>query len=104
MIIAYNGYLTERRDQIYTKGYAFLSFAKSIGKNLSSNYGQKLFDATNKSVALTTVSKRAHQKATAARKKQKVLSGKERRVASLKTPIKSRRSSPTGEALKENRK
>ena len=62
MIIAYNGYLTERRDQIYTKGYAFLSFAKSIGKNISSNYGQKLFDATNKSVALTTTSKRAHKK------------------------------------------
>ena len=104
MIIAYNGYLTERRDQIYTKGYAFLSFAKSIGKNISSNYGQKLLDATNKSVALTTASKRAHRKATAASRKQKVLSGKEQRVASLETPIKSTRSSPTGEALIENRK
>lgn len=94
MIIAYNEYLTELRDQIYTKGYVFLSFPKSIGKNISSNYGQKLFDATNKSVALTTASKRAHQKATAASRKQKVLSGKERRVASLKIPIKSTRSSP----------
>ena len=34
-------YSIEPRDRIYVKGYGFLSFAKNIGKNLSSKYGQK---------------------------------------------------------------
>ena len=43
-------YSIEPRDQIYVKGYGFLSFAKNIGKNLSSKYGQKLLDGVKKSV------------------------------------------------------
>ena len=34
----------EPRDKIYIKGYGFLSFAKTIGKNLSNKYGQKRLD------------------------------------------------------------
>ena len=37
-------YSIEHRDRIYVKGYGFLSFAKSIGKNLSNKYGRKRFD------------------------------------------------------------
>ena len=37
-------YSIEPRDRIYVKGYEFLSFAKSIGKNLSNKYGQKLLN------------------------------------------------------------
>ena len=37
-------YSTEPRDRIYVKGYEFLSFAKSMGKNLSNKYGQKLLN------------------------------------------------------------
>ena len=36
------------RDRIYVKGYGFLSFAKTIGKNLSSKYSQKLVDSAEK--------------------------------------------------------
>ena len=39
----------EPRDRIYVKGYGFLSFAKNMGKSLSSKYGQKLFDSAKKS-------------------------------------------------------
>ena len=35
-------YSIEPRDRIYVKGYGFLYFAKSIGKNLSNKYDQKL--------------------------------------------------------------
>ena len=35
-------YSIEPRDRKYVKGYGFLSFAKSMGKNLSNKYGQKL--------------------------------------------------------------
>ena len=52
-------YSIEPRDRIYVKGYGFLSFAKSMGKDLSSKYGQKLFDSAKKS---KTSSKRAIQK------------------------------------------
>ena len=38
------GYSIGPRDRIYVKEYGFLSFAKSMGKNLSSKYGKKLLD------------------------------------------------------------
>ena len=38
----------EPKDRIYVKEYGFLSFAKNMGKNLSSKYGQKLFDSAKK--------------------------------------------------------
>ena len=38
-------YSIEPRDRIYVKGYGFLSFAKNMGKSLSSKYGQKLLDS-----------------------------------------------------------
>ena len=45
-------YLVQPRDRIFVKGYGFLSFAKSMGRNidknvskkLSSKYSQKLID------------------------------------------------------------
>ena len=50
----------EPRDRIYVKRYGFLSFAKNMGKNLSNNYGQKVFDCAKKSTtdAIKTASKR----------------------------------------------
>ena len=42
-------YSIEPKDRIYVKGYGFLSFAKNMGKNLSSKYGQKLLDSAKKS-------------------------------------------------------
>ena len=30
-------YSTQPKDQIFVKGYRFLSFAKNIGKNISKN-------------------------------------------------------------------
>ena len=57
-------YLIESRDRIYVKGYGFLSFAKKMGKSLSSKYG--LLDSAKKSAskidAIKTASKRAIQK------------------------------------------
>ena len=43
-----------------------MSFAKSMGKNVSSKYGQKLLDGAKKSTmdAIKTASKRAIQKTT----------------------------------------
>ena len=41
-------YSIEPRERRYAKGYGFLSFAKNIGKNLSSKYGQKLVDSAKK--------------------------------------------------------
>ena len=38
-------YSIEPRDRIYAKGYAFLSFAKNIGKYLSNKYGQNFLIA-----------------------------------------------------------
>ena len=57
-------YSIEPRERRYVKGYGFLSFAKSIGKNLSNKYGQKLVDTAKKSVtnALKIAGKRAIQK------------------------------------------
>ena len=59
-------YSTEPRNRIYVKGYGFLSFAKYMGKNLSSKYGQKLLDTTKKpgTDALKTASKRVLRKTT----------------------------------------
>ena len=42
-------YSIEPRDRVYVKGYGFLSFAKSLGKNVSNKYGQKLLDSAKKS-------------------------------------------------------
>ena len=57
-------YSIEPSDKIYVKGYKFLSFAKNMGKNLSSKYGQKLVDSAQKSTtdAIKTTSIRAIQK------------------------------------------
>ena len=57
-------YSIEPRDRIYVKGYGFLSFAKNMGKSLSSKYGQKLLDIAKKSTtdAIKTASKRAIKK------------------------------------------
>ena len=51
-------------QEIYVKGYRFLSFTKNMGKILSNKYGQKLFDNPKKSTidAIKTASKRAIQK------------------------------------------
>ena len=51
-------------QEIYAKGYGFLSFAKNMGKSLSNKYGQKLLDSAKKSTtdAMKTASKRAIQK------------------------------------------
>ena len=35
-------YSIESRDRIYVKEYGFLSFEKTMGKNLSNKYGEKL--------------------------------------------------------------
>ena len=61
-------YSIEQRDRVYVKGYGFLSFAKNMGKRLSSKYGQKLLDGAKKSTtyAIKTASKRAIQKTAAA--------------------------------------
>ena len=52
------------KDRIYVKGYGFLSFAKSMGKNLGNKYGQKFLDRAKRSTAdaIKTASKRAIQK------------------------------------------
>ena len=57
-------YLIELRDRTYVKGYGFLSFAKTIGKNLSNKWCQKLLDSAKKSTtnAIKTASKRVIQK------------------------------------------
>ena len=57
-------YSIEPRDRVYVKGYGFLSFAKNMGKSLSSKYGHKRLDSAKKSTTDTikTASKRAIQK------------------------------------------
>ena len=57
-------YSIEPRDRIYVKKYGFLSFAKSIGKNLSKKYSQKIIDTARKSTtyAIKTASKIAIKK------------------------------------------
>ena len=57
-------YSIEPRDRIYVTGYGFLSFAKNMGKSLSSKCGQKLLHSAKKPTtdAIKTASKRAFQK------------------------------------------
>ena len=57
-------YSIKSRYRRYVTGYGFLSFAKSMGKNLSNKYGQKLVDSAKKSTtdAIKTASKRVIQK------------------------------------------
>ena len=56
-------YLIQPKDRIYVKGYGFLSFAKNMGKTLSSKYGQKLDNPKKSTIdAIKTASKRAVQK------------------------------------------
>ena len=61
-------YSVQPRDQIFVKGYGFLSFAKNknknTGRNLSGKYSQKLFDHAKLAAtdALKTASKKAIQK------------------------------------------
>ena len=67
-----NTLFSSARDQIFVKGYGFLSFAKNMGirigknisKNLNSKYSKKLIDHAKQSItdALKTASKRAIQK------------------------------------------
>ena len=69
-------YSVQPRDQIFVKGYVFLSFAKNMGKiigksiskNLSGKYSQKLLDHAKQSAtdAIKTSSKRVIQKIAAA--------------------------------------
>ena len=61
-------YSVQPRDQIFVKGYGFLSFTKNLGKNIGKNisknlsgkYSQKLLEHAKKSAtdALKTSSKR----------------------------------------------
>ena len=57
-------YSIEPKDRIYIKGYGFLSFAKNMGTQLSSKYGQKIINTVKKSAtdAIKTASKRTIQK------------------------------------------
>ena len=51
-------------QEIYVKGYGFLSFTKNMCKSLSNKCGQKLLDSAKKSTtdAIKTASKIAIQK------------------------------------------
>ena len=57
-------YSFKPKDRVHVKGYGFLSFAKNMGKSVSSKYGQKLLENAKKSTteAIKTASKRAIQK------------------------------------------
>ena len=57
-------YSIELKDRIYVKGYGVLSFAKSMCKNLSNKYSQKLLDCAKKTGAdaIKAASKRVIQK------------------------------------------
>ena len=54
-------YAIEPKERRSVKGNGFLSFAKSIGSNLSNKYGQKLVDTAKRSAtdALKIACKRA---------------------------------------------
>ena len=54
-------YSIEPRDRRHMKGYGFYSFAKNIGKYISSKYSQKLIDSAKKSAtdAIKTASAEA---------------------------------------------
>ena len=53
-------YSIESKDITYVKGFEFMSFAKNMGKNLSSKYGQKNLESAKKLTtdAIKTASKR----------------------------------------------
>ena len=57
-------YSIESKNQIYVKGYWFLSFARNIDKYFSNTFSQKIFDSAKKSATDTikTASLRAIQK------------------------------------------
>ena len=57
-------YSVEPKERIYVIWYVFLSFAKNMGKNLSSKCGQKLVHSTKMSTtdAIKTALNRAIQK------------------------------------------
>ena len=65
-------YSVQPRDQMFVKGYGFMSFAKNMGKNIWKNkskslkgkYSQKLLDPSKQPAtdAFKTASKRAIQK------------------------------------------
>ena len=57
-------YSIEPGDRISVRGYGFLYFAKNMGKNLSTKYGQKLLDNAKESTTdpIKAASKRAIQK------------------------------------------
>ena len=52
-------YSIEPKDRRYVKGYGFLSFSESIGKNISNKHSQKFVDTAKKSAtdAIKTASK-----------------------------------------------
>ena len=62
-------YLVQLRDQVFVKGYGFLSFTKNMSKNINKNksknlsgkYSQKVLDHARQSAtdALKTTSNRA---------------------------------------------
>ena len=58
-------YSVQPRDQIFVKGFGFLSVARNVGKNISKNvsikYSQKILDHATISItnAFKTASKRA---------------------------------------------
>ena len=56
--------LIEPKDRMYVKECGFLSFAKNMGKNVSSKYDQNLLDSAKISTtdAIKTASKRTIQK------------------------------------------
>ena len=61
-------YSIQPRDQIFVKGYRFLSFAKNrgkyVGKNISKNvsgkYGQKLLDHAKQSATVEVNNSRSN--------------------------------------------
>ena len=61
-------YSFKPKDRVHVKGYGFLSFAKNMGKSVSSKYGQKLLENAKKSTteAIKTASKKAIQKTAVA--------------------------------------
>ena len=53
-------YSIEPRDRRFVKGYGLLSFVKTIGKNISSKYSQKLVDSAK--ISATDGTKTASKK------------------------------------------
>ena len=57
-------YSVETKPRIYVKKYSFLSFAKNMGTQLSSKYGQKWLYSAKKSAtdAIKIASKKSNSK------------------------------------------